>query len=69
MLIFGSIIRIIKSERMKWARHVARMGEKMNAYLLLVGKPERNGLLERPKCRWVNNIKMGCDGLDWIGVA
>jgi hypothetical protein len=50
------------------------MGEKMNAYLLLVGKPERKTLLGNPRRRWVDNIKMdlsemGCDGLDWIGVA
>jgi hypothetical protein len=44
-----SIIRIIKSRRMRWAGHVARMGEKRNAYKLLVGKPERKRPLGRPR--------------------
>jgi hypothetical protein len=64
-----SIIRIIKSRRMKWAGHVARMGEKRNVYRLLVGKP-----LGRPRRRWVDNIKMdllriGLNVVDWIGLA
>jgi hypothetical protein len=50
-----SIIRM-KSRRMRWTGHVARMGEKRNA--LLVGKPEGKGPLGRPRRRWVNNIKM-----------
>jgi hypothetical protein len=53
-----SMIRIIKSRRMKWAGHVARMGEKRNAYRILVGKPEGKSPLERPRRRWVDNIKM-----------
>jgi hypothetical protein len=53
-----SIIRIIKSRRMRWAGHVARMGEKRNAYRLLVGKPEGNRPLRRPRLRWVDNIRM-----------
>jgi hypothetical protein len=53
-----SIIRIIKSRWMKWAGHVARMGEKRNAYGLLVGKPERKRPLGRPIRRCVDNIKM-----------
>jgi hypothetical protein len=69
-----SIIRIIKSRRMKWAGHVARMGETRNAYRLLVGKPEGKRPLGRPRCRWVDNIKMdlleiGWGGVDWIGLA
>jgi hypothetical protein len=48
-----SIIRIIKSRRMRLAGHVARMGEKRNAYKLLVGKS-----LGRPRCRCVDNIRM-----------
>jgi hypothetical protein len=52
------IIRIIKSRRMRWAGHVARMGEKRNAYMLLVGKPEGKRPLGRPRRRWVDNIKM-----------
>jgi hypothetical protein len=69
-----SIIRIIKSKRMRWEGHVARMGEKMNAYRLLVGKPERKRPLGRPRCRWVDNIRMdlgevGWSDVDWIGLA
>jgi hypothetical protein len=53
-----SIIRIIKSRRMRWVGHVARMGEKRNAYRLLVGKPEGKRPLGRPRRRWVDNIRM-----------
>jgi hypothetical protein len=53
-----SIIRIIKARRIRWAGHVARMGEKRNVYRLLVGKPERKRPLGRPRCRWIDNIKM-----------
>jgi hypothetical protein len=53
-----SIIRIIKSRRMSWAGHLARMGEKKNAYRILVGKPGGKRPLGRPRCRWVDNIKM-----------
>jgi hypothetical protein len=69
-----SIIRIIKSKRMRWAGHVARMGEKRNAYRLLVGNPEGKRPLGRPRRRWVDNISMdlgevGWDDVDWIGLA
>jgi hypothetical protein len=69
-----SIIGIIKSRRMRWAGHVARMGEKRNVYRLLVGKPERNRPLGRPRRRWIDNIKMdlleiGLSVVDWIGLA
>jgi hypothetical protein len=47
----SSIIRIIKSRRMRWAGHVAQMGEKRNAYRLLVGKPEGKRLVRRPRRR------------------
>jgi hypothetical protein len=53
-----SIIRIIKSRRMRWAGHVARMGEKRNVYRLLVGKPKGRRPLGRPRRRWIDNIKM-----------
>jgi hypothetical protein len=53
-----SIIRIIKSRRMKWAGHVVRMGEKRNAYRILLGKPEGKRQLGRPRRRWVDNIKI-----------
>jgi hypothetical protein len=69
-----SIIRIIKLRRMRWAGHVARMGEKRNAYRLLVGKQEGKRPLGRPRCRWVDNIRMGLgevgwSDVDWIGLA
>jgi hypothetical protein len=69
-----SIIRMIKSRRMRLAGHVARMGEKRNAYRIFVGTPERKRPLGRPRCRWVDNIKMvlreiGWDGMDWIDLA
>jgi hypothetical protein len=47
----------MKSRRMRWAGHVTRMGEKRNAYRLLVGKPEGRRPLERPRRRWVDNIR------------
>jgi hypothetical protein len=69
-----SIIRIIKSRRMRWAGHVARMGEKRKVYRLLVGKPEGERPLGRPRRRWMENIKMdlleiGLNVGDWIGLA
>jgi hypothetical protein len=69
-----SIIRIIKSRRMKWAGHVARMGEKRHRYRLLVGKPEGKRPLGRPIRRWIDNMKMdlleiGVSVVDWIGLA
>jgi hypothetical protein len=70
----SSIIRIIKSRRMRLAGHVARMGEKRNAYRLLVGKPEGMRPLGKPRRRWADNIKMdlseiGSRGVVWIGLA
>jgi hypothetical protein len=53
-----STIRMIKLMRMQWAGHVARRGERISAYRLLVGKPESKRLLGRPKLRWANNIKI-----------
>jgi hypothetical protein len=69
-----SIIRIIKSRRMRWAGHVVRMGEERNACRTLVGKPEGKRPLGRPRRRWVDNIKMdlreiGWDEVDWIDLA
>jgi hypothetical protein len=69
-----SIIRMIKSRRMRLAGNIARMGEKRNAYSILVGTPEGKRPLGRPKCMWVDNIKMdlrkiGWDGMDWIDLA
>jgi hypothetical protein len=69
-----SIIRMIKSRRMRWAGHVARMGEKINAYRILVGNPEGKRPLGRPRRRWVDNIKMDLrevewDDMDWIDLV
>jgi hypothetical protein len=69
-----SIIRIIKSRRMRWAGHVARRGQKKNVYRLLVGKPERKRPLGRPRRRRIYNIKVdlleiGFGVVDWIGLA
>jgi hypothetical protein len=69
-----SIIRIIKARRMKWAGHIARMGEKRNACRLMVGKPEGRRPVGRPIRRWLDNIRMdlvevGWGDVDWIGLA
>jgi hypothetical protein len=53
-----AIIRQIKSRRMRWAGHVARMGERRNVYRVLVGKPEGRRPLGRPRCRWEKGNKM-----------
>jgi hypothetical protein len=69
-----SIVRIIKSRRMRWKGHVARMGERKNTYRIFVGKPEGKIPLVIARRRWVDNIKMdlreiGWDGMDWIDLA
>jgi hypothetical protein len=69
-----SIIRVMKSMRMRWAGYAARMGERRNAYRILVGKPDGKRPLGRPRRRWVDTIKMdlkevGWDGRDWIDLA
>jgi hypothetical protein len=69
-----SVNRIIKLRRMRWAGHVAQIGEKRNVYRILVGKPERKRPLGRPRYRWVYNIKVdlgeiGWGSVDWIGLA
>ena len=60
--------------RMRWAGHVARIGESRVVYRVLVGKPEGKKPLGRPRCRWEDNIKMdlqevGCRVMDWIELA
>jgi hypothetical protein len=60
-----SIIRIIKSRRMRWAGHVARMREKRKAYRLMVGKPEGKRPLGRPRRRWMDNIRMDLVKVGW----
>jgi hypothetical protein len=62
------ITRMIKSRRMRWAGHVARMGEKRNAYSILVGNPEGKRPLGRPIHRWVDNIKMDLREIGWGGM-
>jgi hypothetical protein len=68
-----SINRKMKARQMKWAGHVARMGEKRNTYRLLVGKPEGRRPLGRPRRRWLDNVRMdlvevGWGDVDWIGL-
>ena len=69
-------VRTIKSRRMRWMEHVARMGEKRGVYRILLGKPEGKRPLGTPRSRWEddNNNKMdlqevGCGGMDWIELA
>jgi hypothetical protein len=69
-----SIIRVIKARRMRWAGHVARMGEMRGAYNILVARPEGRRPLGRPRRRWEYNIKMdlreiGFGDVDWIHLA
>ena len=69
-----NIVRVIKSRRMRWAGHVARMGEERGAYRVLVGKSEGKRPRGGPRRRWVDNIRMdlqevGCGYVDWIGLA
>jgi hypothetical protein len=68
------IIRQIKSMRMRWARHVARMGQGRKVYRVLVGNPEGKRPLERPRRRWEDGIKMDLreivlGGVEWIHLA
>jgi hypothetical protein len=63
-----SIIRMIKARRMRWAGHVALMGETRNAYRILVGKPEGKRPQGRPRRRWVDNIEMDLRGMVWSGL-
>jgi hypothetical protein len=65
-----SIVRVIKARRMRWAGHVARMGEVRGPYIL-VGRPEGRRPLGRPRRRWEDNIKMdlgevGFGDVDWM---
>ena len=67
-------MRLVKSRRMRWAGHVARMGEDRGAHRVLVGKPEGKRPLGRPRSRWENNIKMALQEVggvrgDWMELA
>jgi hypothetical protein len=69
-----NIIRQIKSRRMKWAGHMARLGEERNVYRILMGNPEGKRPLERPRHRWEDGIRMdlkeiSCGSVDWIQLA
>jgi hypothetical protein len=69
-----NIARVIKSRRMRWARHVARMGEERGVYRVLVRRSEGKIPRGRPRFRWEDNIKMdlreiGIDGANWIHLA
>ena len=69
-----SIFRVIKTRRMRWAGHVARMGERRGVCRVLLRKPEEKRPLGRPRRGWEDNIKMdleevGCGGIDWIELA
>jgi len=68
-----NIVRVVKSSRMRWAGHVARMGERKGVHRVLVGKPEGKKPLGRPRHRWEDNIKMDLrevgGGGDWLELA
>ena len=68
-----NVVWVIKS-RMRWAGHVARIGDERGVYRVLLGKPKGRRPLGRSRRRWVNNIRMdlqevGCGYMDWIGLA
>ena len=66
-------MRVVKSRRMRWARHVARMGKGRDVHRVLVGKPEGTRPLRRPRRRWEDNVKMDLrevgGGGDWMELA
>jgi hypothetical protein len=69
-----NIVRVIKSRRMRWAGHVARMGDGRGVYRVLFGRPEGKRPLGRPRRRWDDNIKIdlrqiGIDRTNWIKLA
>ena len=64
-----NIVRVIKSRRMRWAGHVARMGEERRVHRVLVGKPEGKRPLGRHRRRSVDNIKMDLQEVGWTGLG
>jgi hypothetical protein len=64
-----SIVRIMKTRRMRWTWNVAHMEERRNAHMILVGKPEGKRQLGRPRHRWEDNITVGCGNVDWIDLT
>jgi hypothetical protein len=70
----SNIVRVVKSRRMRWAGHVARMGENRDVHRVLVGKPEGKRPLGRPRRRWEDNIKVNLQEVgggrgDWMELA
>ena len=61
-----NIVRVVKSRRMRWAGHVARMGEDRGVHRVLVGKPEGKRPLGIPRRRWEDNIKMDLQELEGV---
>jgi len=68
-----NIVRVIKWRRIRWAGHVARMGDDMGVYRVLLGKPGGRRPLVRPRRRWVDISvdlqEVGCGYMDWVGLA
>jgi hypothetical protein len=69
-----NIIRMIKTRRVRWVRHVACMEEMRNAHKIMARKPEEKRPLRRPRCRREDNIRVdlraiGWEGVDWIGTS
>jgi hypothetical protein len=60
-----NVIRVIRTRRMRWEGHVARMGHRRSAYRILVGRPEGRRPLGRPRHRWEDNIKMDLQEVGW----
>jgi hypothetical protein len=60
-----NIVQVVKSRRMRWAGHVARMGQERGVHRVLVGKPEGKRPLRRPRRRWEDNIKMDLQEIGW----
>ena len=70
----ANIVQVIKSRRIRWAGHVASMGERRGVYWVFMWKPEENRPIGRSRCRWENNIRMdlqevGCGGMGCIKLA
>jgi hypothetical protein len=68
------IVRVIKARSLRWAGHVARIGEGRDIYRVFVGRPEGKRPLGRPRSRWGDNIKLdlreiGIDGANWVQLA
>jgi hypothetical protein len=70
----SNVVRVIKSRRMRWTGHVARMGEERGLYRVWAGRPEGRRPLERPSRRWEDNVKLdlsekGIDGTNWLRIG